>query len=214
MRGTIQSFKHPQTVTLLFCLAPFLMACETVSSSRMYLSSKPLNEQESTRKAAFSAALTPLEDLGLRKREIPDMLKMLSENPYTPPQTLHCDEIKKEMADLNVLLGADIDTPKVSLSDEDEMLETGTNLLHDAVVNVVRSQTDVIPFRSIVRRLTGANKHEKAVEKAVYAGKLRRAYLRGLADARFGDACIAKVKVITATAEEKKSFWPIEIATK
>lgn len=179
------------------------------------LTEKPLNlDQEGVKKQAFSAALTPLEDLGLRQRKIPEMLKMLADDPYTPPDAIACENIKQEMADLTVLLGPDVDTPQMALSAQDQMMETGGNLVTDAVVGLVRNQVSIIPFRSVVRRLTGAQSHEKAVSRAVEAGKLRRAYLRGLADAKFGYHCIPKVKIITATADEKKPDPGVEIAGK
>jgi hypothetical protein len=189
------------TILPLVVTLPLLAACGSsdVSSKSRYITEKNLKSGEvGTKEAVFTAALTPLEDMGLRKRKIPDMLKMLAENPYTPPDTTECDELKREMSDLTVLLGPDMDTPTVALSAQEQALETGGNLVEDAVVGFVRSQTSVVPFRSIVRRLTGAQSHEKKVQKAVQAGQLRRAYIRGLADGKYGIACIPKVKIITS----------------
>lgn len=218
MYGKVQSARFTRRMLPLLLAAPFLFACETITSydlGKNQLTAKPLSDNgQGTVKKAFSAALTPLEDLGVRKREIPDMLRMLAENPYMPPAKYSCDEIKHEMTDLTVLLGPDVDTPKVALSAQDQMMEDGSNMVEDAVVGLVRSQTSIIPLRSIVRRLTGANSHEKQVAKAVEAGKLRRAYLRGLAHAKFDNACIPHPEVITATAEPKNDAVPLEIAKK
>lgn len=228
MFGKVQARMLAKRIGMLILAAPLLIACEggmpELGGKAAYLTNKPLDvNAQGTRAAAFSAALTPLEDIGLRKRQIPEMLQMLSDNPYTPPEKIVCDEVKKEMADLNVLLGADIDTPKVALSAQDQMIEDGTNMISDAVVGLVRSQANIVPFRSIVRRLTGAASHEKAVNRAVEAGKLRRAYLRGVADAKFGSSCIPKLKVITAEAEkpseaatdeQKSDAEPLEVAKK
>lgn len=221
MIGIIQTrqFKARQ-ITLLILATPLLFACSTFSmpSGTASFTEKPLDvNAQGTKAAAFSAALTPLEDIGLRKRKIPDILKMLSDNPYATPATITCDGVKTELADLTLILGPDYDEAKkkqAALSAQDQMMEDGGNMLSDAFVGLIRSQTDVIPLRSIVRRLTGANSHEKKVAQAVEAGKLRRAYLKGMAHAKFDNACIPHPQVITATVEPKKDAEPLEIANK
>jgi len=44
--------------------------------------------------------------------------------------------------------------------------------------------SDFIPFRGAVRYLTGAAKHDEYVQSAILAGSARRAYLKGLGEAR------------------------------
>jgi hypothetical protein len=44
--------------------------------------------------------------------------------------------------------------------------------------------SDVIPFRGWVRKLTGAERHDKLVQSAITAGAVRRAYLKGLGEAK------------------------------
>lgn len=212
------NFVIPPRLMGLALLLPLLAACgmgEAVSSRTHLVTHKSLNDRElGTVDKAFSAAMTPLEDIGLRKRKIPGILKVLREDPYALPPQLSCDTVKSEMADLTLVLGPDVDTPKVALTEEEQYREVGGNLLEDAVVGLVRSQTDFLPFRSILRRLTGANSHEKKVNQALEAGKLRRAYLRGLADAKFGDSCMPKPKILKAEAEEKKDSPALEFVKK
>lgn len=215
----LRQFKTRQIFPLIL-VAPLLLACSSfeMPSGTASLTEKPLDvNAQGTKAAAFSAALTPFEDIGLRKRKIPEMLKMLSENPYATPATITCDGVKTELADLTLILGPDYDEAKkqqTALSARDQMMEDGGNMLSDAFVGLVRSQTDIIPLRSIVRRLTGASSHEKKVAQAVEAGKLRRAYLKGIAHAKFDNACIPHPQVITATVEPKKDAEPLEIAKK
>ena len=40
--------------------------------------------------------------------------------------------------------------------------------------------SDVIPFRGWIRKLSGAERHDKYVQAAITAGAVRRAYLKGL----------------------------------
>jgi hypothetical protein len=55
----------------------------------------------------------------------------------------------------------------------------------DATLDALREAvTDSIPFHSWVRLLTGAQRHDQMVYAAITAGVVRRAYLKGLGEAR------------------------------
>ena len=213
MVRTLQASKLNGWIAVAILSLP-LVACETATEKAHFVTSKPLNagKDQSTIDATFSAALTPLEDLGLRKREIPDLLAQLSENPYfPPPKPIKCEGVKKELADIDALLGVDIDVPKVALTANQKYAAAGIDFVEDSMVGFVRSQVNIIPLRSIVRRITGANSHEKDVAKAIEGGKLRRAYLKGLSEAKFGDSCLPTPRVITA---EKDRDEELEVAKK
>lgn len=199
---------------LLIGVLPLLGACGFFSGGAAPLTEKPLTDNGSTANAVFSAALTPLEDIGIRKRKIPQMLDELGDNPYARPSALHCETVKEELRQLAALIGPDMDSPKETLSAAGEYREAGEKLANDALVGFVRSQADFIPLRSIIRRLSGANAHEKHVARAIEAGKLRRAYLRGLADARFGATCLPRPKILTARAGEKNDSPGLEFVRK
>ena len=48
------------------------------------------------------------------------------------------------------------------------------------MVAEVRGETqDLLPFRGWVRKLSGADRHRKALEAAIKAGGVRRGYLKG-----------------------------------
>lgn len=211
----LQARKLTGWIALAILTLP-LVACNSAPKNMSLVTEKSLNDKDDgTVKRTFSAAMTPLEDMGLRKRRIPDLLVQLAENPYfPPPKPVKCDGVKKEMADLDMILGPDIDVPKAALSANEEYAEAGTEMVQDAVVGLVRSQVNVIPFRSIVRRITGAESHEKAVAQAIEGGKLRRAYLKGLSQAKFGDSCLPNPRIITTDAEEKTDSQHLEVAKK
>jgi hypothetical protein len=42
----------------------------------------------------------------------------------------------------------------------------------------------MIPLRGWVRKLTGAERHDRLVQSAITSGNVRRAYLKGLGEAR------------------------------
>lgn len=211
MGSKLQSKQTPRNLLVFFALIPLLAACE--STQNYSIRHKPLHDGGGTKEAMFTAALSPLEDLGLRKRDIPAMLTELVENPYAVPKEIKCDGVKEELDKITFLIGPDFDaaSTKTALSFQQKVVETGGDLAHDAIVGAVRSQVSFLPFRGILRRITGASSHEKAVARALEAGKLRRAYLRGLADAKFGIQCPVG-RIISVSAEPVEEG--LEIAAK
>jgi hypothetical protein len=54
-------------------------------------------------------------------------------------------------------------------------------MANNAAVGAVRGASrSIIPFRGLVRQMTGADAHAKEVDTAIQAGKVRRAYLKGV----------------------------------
>ena len=132
-----------------------------------------------TRIGMGDAVLAPLHDFNLVREKIPTALLAAAEDPYRRPYPLTCEILIREVRALDLALGPDMDTPrtagKVSLKSR------GADALSNAGLDAVRDlTTGWIPFRGVVRRLTGAENHKDAVEDAVQAGAVRRAYLKGL----------------------------------
>ncbi|MDP3591056.1 MAG: hypothetical protein Q8R94_04200, partial [Phenylobacterium sp.] len=65
--------------------------------------------------------------------------------------------------------------------DEQDMMDKGKGAALGAVAGLASS---VIPFRSRVRQLSGAERHDSLVTDAVLAGAVRRAYMKGLGEAK------------------------------
>jgi hypothetical protein len=63
--------------------------------------------------------------------------------------------------------------------DQDSLGEMGGEAALDAIADFASS---AIPFRGWVRRLSGAESHQKRVQAAISAGEARRAYLKGLGE--------------------------------
>lgn len=146
-----------------------------------------------TAAGAWDAVNMPLEDLNLERRPIPEQLQKIVKDPYALPPQMLCAGIRKEIAELDALLGPDVCTPGnptgMIVSRKGEYVEKGANAAREQAVGMVRSRADVIPFRSVVRYVSGADRHAKAVEQAYQAGKLRRAFLKGLAIS-LGPGCL------------------------
>jgi hypothetical protein len=117
-------------------------------------------------------AMTPLQDLNLRRDEIPAVLLKAAEGPYANPGLNRCSQIRSEIADLDAVLGDDFDT-----SAPEERKMTPGKLALGLV-------SGLMPYRGIIRHLTGASNHEYNFKQAISAGLMRRAYLKGLGEAK------------------------------
>jgi hypothetical protein len=133
-------------------------------------------------KQVEQTALTPLSDLNLVRAEIPPILQDAVRDPYAEPQVVTCPVIASAIEALDAVLGADLDVPapdgKPSMSDR------GSEAAGNAALGALRRTAEgVVPFRSWVRKLTGAETLARETAAAVVAGSIRRAYLKGLGQA-------------------------------
>ena len=127
------------------------------------------------------AATSPLADLNLVKSTIPDVLRHARETPYALPST--CPDAQSQLNALNAVLGTDLDSPRAE-GEPDWFGKAGATR-GEAAVGGLRSATEgLLPFRSWIRKLTGAESHSNEVKAALAAGLARRAFLRGWADAK------------------------------
>ncbi len=132
------------------------------------------------------AALSPLEDLNLRREDIPERLASL-DTPYGLPQggELNCVAIADEVSRLTAVLGEDDDLPPPDEErDDEDRAKWAADKSSDAALGAVASEArDFIPFRGLVRDATGASAHSRRVTRAYRLGGERRAYLKGYGQA-------------------------------
>jgi hypothetical protein len=149
-------------------LAFVLVACAAPEASR---------EKEFTQ-----AATAPLSDLNLVNAEIPAALAAARKGPYAPPIDATCAGLAAEVTTLDSLLGPDLDT-QVSPSNPG-LVERGVEALGNAAIGAVRGSAErIVPYRSWVRKLSGAERYSKEVAAAIAAGTIRRSFLKGLGHA-------------------------------
>ncbi len=136
--------------------------------------------QAPTATGRVSGALAqPLHDVNLVRTKIPDVLLDAMDAPYARPRPLTCLEITAEIDPLNEALGPDLDVPPSAANPG--LLQRGGGMAGDAAIDALRGAAEsVIPMRGWVRRLSGAEQHDKLVAAAITAGAVRRAYLKGL----------------------------------
>jgi hypothetical protein len=117
---------------------------------------------------AQDVAMTPVTDLNLKKDEIPPVLIAAAINPYASVDLKKCTDIASAIALLDGALGPDMD---VAQTDPDKV---SAGAVAKSVV------ASFIPFRGVIRELTGAADHQREFEAAIYAGAVRRGFLKGL----------------------------------
>lgn len=148
-----------------------LTACASVSSNSS-------DTVDTTSEGLGEAVLSPLEDVNIKRDEIPIVLRgLLGPYPLEAPES--CTAIAAHVRDLNAALGPDEDDPEAQ---EDESLGEKAG---EGTLSVISSAaSDIIPFRSVVRYATGATAHEAKVRAAYERGIARRAYLKGIGQIR------------------------------
>jgi hypothetical protein len=118
---------------------------------------------------AVEVAKTPLRDLNIDGRDIPAVLIKAASDPYAMTGLGKCNAIITEIAALDDVLGADYD---IAQGDGRNPISPGR--IGQSVVG------SVIPFRGIVREVSGAAGNERALRAAYTAGMVRRGFLKGL----------------------------------
>lgn len=125
------------------------------------------------------SATSPLEDLNLRRIEIPGVLTRAVKNPYDMDGLDRCEQIAGEVGRLDEALGRDMDEQPPP--DKRTKLQKAGDAAHDAAADGAKAGVDhFIPFRGWIRKLTGAERHDKKVQQAIKAGSIRRGYLKGV----------------------------------
>lgn len=173
------------------CLPFFLVACSTppvattntIEAPASDAAKTPPDENAGLAGGQVGEAVTaPLRTLNLIKPDLPAALRRAAQAPYAAPDPLICDTIKEEVRALNAALGADLDaivsTTSASLADK------SSEAANRAAIGALRNAADgLVPYGSLVRQLSGANRVAREAADARAAGAIRRAYLKGLGQA-------------------------------
>lgn len=116
---------------------------------------------------ARDVAMTPLTDLNLTNDPIPELLLAARNAPYDNTGLRNCRDVLRLVGEFDAVLGTDYDMEVP----EDRAVSAG-NIAQ-------RILGSFIPFRGIIREVSGANEHERDFREAIAAGMMRRAYLKG-----------------------------------
>ena len=157
-------------------------ASDPVPAGANPASARPITNQKVT---AVDVIATPAGDLNLRKGKIPALLDAAVADPYNLAGLKTCAQISVAVNQLDAILGPDRDIP----ADRAEKLSVG-RVAQSAVGSF-------IPFRGIIREVSGANSHQRKIDDAVEAGTARRSFLKGFGQAR---GCAYPAREITPAA--------------
>jgi len=136
---------------------------------------------DANRSSVRGAVTAPLRDVNVLRTKVPmPLLEALAE-PYARPVGAGCAAIVAEVGTLDEALGPDLDTQKIEEARRQRMTKAAEKGAYGLMAGAAEG---VIPFRGWVRKLTGAERHDKLVANAIGAGRVRRAYLKGLGEAR------------------------------
>lgn len=151
----------------------------------------PAHAQVMPEPDAKEVAKTPLRDLNIDARDIPEVLQAAVRDPYATAGMGRCNALVSAIAELDMVLGADYDIAE----------ETGDKRISEGRIgqSVVGS---IIPFRGLVREATGAASADRELRAAYTAGMVRRSFLKGWGLGR-GCAYPARPKTLAATAARK-----------
>lgn len=171
-------------MTVALCLsltaALGLSACASKPKATTQTDGRVIEHEEAVTDRVGGAVLTPLGDLNVVRSEIPPiLLEAVDQGAYHPPQVRSCEHIAEQIVLLNAALGSDLDAPKGG--DVASWLARGSDFAEDSGVGMVRRTVEgVVPFRSWLRKLSGAERHSRRVSQAIVTGGIRRAFLKGI----------------------------------
>lgn len=121
---------------------------------------------------AERAATTPVRDLNIKSDEIPPKLLEVRDDPYALDAGWRCRQIIDEVVELNAVLGPDYGV-EVEKS-KAEKREEAAGRISGGIIG------GLIPFRGLVREITGASKKDREIQAAYVAGAVRRGFLKGV----------------------------------
>ncbi len=147
------------------------------------------------------AAATPLRDIGIMHRKVAPSLQHAKAAPYSIEQVKECSDARAEITQLDAVLGPDIDAGATNTRTKSQMVKA---FAADAVSGVVK-----IPFRSVVRIVSGADRRDRERQDAIMAGMARRAFLKGVVVGRCQGDGVPYLQVAKA---EPKADTPAPIA--
>ncbi|HWW55312.1 MAG TPA: hypothetical protein VN047_00315 [Sphingopyxis sp.] len=123
--------------------------------------------EDSTIKGTANSVTEPFDG-----KEVPPKLLAIQENPYSLAGLGKCAAIIGEVNELNAVLGPDVNE-QVDKDRAKKREETAGR-----VAGTVAG--GIIPFRGLIGEVTGANAERRRYALAVYAGTVRRGFLKGV----------------------------------
>lgn len=146
-------------------------AGQPASAARPAPQPEPAEKSDGWGKKTMDIGAQPARDVGLSRKRIPGVLQEAFEDPYGLTGLKTCAKLYAEIQRLNEALGPDYHTDiEYKENRAGKLAEAGGK----AIVN------SIIPFRSLVREISGAAPADRHLEAIGDAGLARRGFLRGV----------------------------------
>lgn len=139
------------------------------------LAQAPGERPRETNKAMGDAVTQPLSDVNLRRKDIPAELIAIRDDPYALDGIRTCNQIIAAVRTMDEALGTDFD--RAAPVDRQKTERRAAKVAGGVIGGLV-------PFRGIIREISGANKADDDFRAAIYAGAVRRGFLKGYGKAR------------------------------
>lgn len=130
------------------------------------------DKQQSTAERAGDIAEQPAKDVGAVKTKIPPVLQQAAAAPYSLSGLSKCARIADAFDELGEALGPDF------VQGVDRKKSRKVKVTGDTVAGLI------VPFRGLVREVSGAASAQRELNAAVDAGFARRGFLRGVYQTR------------------------------
>lgn len=163
----------PRRLAILLIAAAESLVCGAVSAQQAAVARRTVQGE------AEDYLMRPLGDTNLKKRRIAPVLAAAVDDPYNRDGLRNCAYITAAIGELDAALGPDVDELR-SRRKENVGQKAGRLGLATAREFI----GGIVPVRSIVREVSGARAWDARFREAVYAGAIRRGFLKGLAAAR------------------------------
>ena len=125
---------------------------------------------------ATDVMLSPLSDVNMRKKPLPPVLVAALADPYDLKGLKSCAGFTTAINGLDAALGDDIDVAYDKT--DQERMGNGAGVIAKSLIG------SFIPFRGVLREVSGANAQQRAWDRALYAGSVRRAFLKGMGQSK------------------------------
>jgi hypothetical protein len=151
-----------------------------------------------------TAAKRPFQDLNMMQDPIPTVLLRAELDPYSVKGLTSCDILMNRVAELDLALGPDLDSP---LDRPKSKVTQDAGLAAAAALEAAAAAAEgFMPVRSVVKHVSGASKYESHVKHAILAGTERRTFLKAIGVMHY---CGWPAAPLTVSAEEAKvvTIW-------
>jgi len=151
-----------------------------------------------------TAAKRPFQDLNMMQDPIPIVLLRAELDPYSVKGLTSCDILMNRVAELDLALGPDLDSPVDK--PKNKVTEDAGLAAAAALEAAAAAAEGFMPVRSVVKRVSGANKYESHVKHAILAGTERRTFLKAIGVMH---GCGWPAAPLTVSAEDAKvvTIW-------